>query len=180
MLVIDLVVGIASVVVGLELPNKSLDVLEFVQVVESRLNDLVLVSAGIFFVDSLETRINRRRALDAINELRSLLRIVDVHQLTKDPHHVLSSAMNTARSPARSSDPTLLRRDLSTASSCRSSRGGSPPSTLNTSMMRSFISTKIGQKIILLQRQDRTGETSTQIDINSLPERRDDLRRFRR
>lgn len=37
----------------------------------------------------LEDRIKRRAILKAMHELRSLAHIIDMHQLTKDPHMVL-------------------------------------------------------------------------------------------
>jgi hypothetical protein len=44
----------------------------------------VLGAAALFFV-TLETRLKRRRALQAVHELRGLAHIIDMHQLTKDP-----------------------------------------------------------------------------------------------
>lgn len=43
-----------------------------------------LVGGAIFLV-TLEVRFKRRRALQAIHELRALAHIIDMHQLTKDP-----------------------------------------------------------------------------------------------
>ena len=53
-------------------------------------NDVVLVGAGVFFLLTLETRIKRRRALEAIKELRAIAHIIDMHQLTKDPEWVFA------------------------------------------------------------------------------------------
>ena len=44
----------------------------------------LLGATAIFFV-TLETRLKRRRALQAVHELRALAHIIDMHQLTKDP-----------------------------------------------------------------------------------------------
>ncbi len=43
-----------------------------------------LTALAIFLV-TLETRLKRRRALQAIHELRSVAHVIDMHQLTKDP-----------------------------------------------------------------------------------------------
>lgn len=51
----------------------------------------------MFFLVSLETRLKRRQALEAIHELRSIVHVVDMHQLTKDPEVVLSVATASAR-----------------------------------------------------------------------------------
>src|SRR3989304_6144252 len=45
---------------------------ELVQTLEAGVNDLVFVAIGIFFLVTLESRIKRRRALAAIQELRSI------------------------------------------------------------------------------------------------------------
>ena len=58
---------------------------EVVPVIEAGLNVLVLVGAAIFFLLTVEARIKRKRALEAMDELRALAHVVDMHQLTKDP-----------------------------------------------------------------------------------------------
>ena len=40
--------------------------------IQSGINDVVLVGAGTFFLLTLESRIKRRRSLEAINELRAI------------------------------------------------------------------------------------------------------------
>ena len=50
----------------------------------------------------------RTRALRFIRELRALCHIVDMHQLTKDPHRVDPDTLDTASSPVR----TLTRVEL--------------------------------------------------------------------
>jgi hypothetical protein len=44
----------------------------------------VLAATAVFFV-TLETRLKRRRALQAVHELRAMAHLIDMHQLTKDP-----------------------------------------------------------------------------------------------
>jgi hypothetical protein len=44
----------------------------------------VLTALAVFLV-TLETRLKRRRALQAVHELRALAHLIDRHQLTKDP-----------------------------------------------------------------------------------------------
>jgi hypothetical protein len=43
------------------------------------------LGAGIFFLVTLETKLKRGRAVQALHELRSLAHIIDMHQLSKDP-----------------------------------------------------------------------------------------------
>lgn len=92
---------------------KTLGLAEFIQVLEAGLNDLVLIGAAIFFLLTLETRYKRTRALKAIHELRSIAHIIDMHQLTKDPHRLRSYKLfESSVSPKFSMTPFLLRRYL--------------------------------------------------------------------
>ena len=88
------------------------DATTFIQVTESLLGDLVFLGAGIAFLVTLETRVKRGRALNAINELRALAHIIDMHQLTKDPEIVLTQYVPTVASPARNMTAFELNRYL--------------------------------------------------------------------
>ena len=59
--------------------------LDFIQVLEPTLGAIFFLAALVAFLLSLETRWKRRRALDALHELRAMAHVVDLHQLTKDP-----------------------------------------------------------------------------------------------
>jgi hypothetical protein len=82
------------------------------QGVEAAANLVVLVGAGVFFLVTLEERLRRRRALRALNELRSIVHVIDMHQLTKDPSLTVSVGGKTASSPARSLSRFELTRYL--------------------------------------------------------------------
>ncbi len=64
---------------------KIISLAELIQLIEAILNDIILISAAIFFLLSLEQRIKRFRALAALDELRALAHVIDMQQLTKDP-----------------------------------------------------------------------------------------------
>ena len=85
---------------------------DFVQAVDAGINDLVFVGIAIFFLATLEARIKRRRALKALHELRSLAHIIDMHQLTKDPHVITNSGQGTKSSPKRTMTDFELSRYL--------------------------------------------------------------------
>jgi hypothetical protein len=104
----------ALATIRLEMSSKSLE--ELAQGIEAMVNDVVFVGIGLYFLLSLETRIKRKRALDALHVLRSLAHIVDMHQLTKDPERLLVPGPDTASSPAREMTPFLLARYLDYAS----------------------------------------------------------------
>lgn len=93
-------------------PERLPGLLEFVQVLEPGVNIVVLVGAAVFFLLTVETRIKRRRALAAVNELRDLAHVIDAHQLTKDPDCLLIEGEDTASSPTRELTPFEMCRYL--------------------------------------------------------------------
>ena len=82
------------------------------QAIESGVNDIIFLGIAVVFLGTVERRVKRRRALAAIHELRSLVHIVDMHQLTKDPEIVLDEHTPTASSPERSLNRFELARYL--------------------------------------------------------------------
>lgn len=107
-----IVVALVASFLSLNPAHKPLTLVEFVQALEAGINDLVLVGAGIFFLVTLESRIKRKRALNALHELRSLIHIIDMHQLTKDPERLLSEHTRTASSPGADMTRFQLNRYL--------------------------------------------------------------------
>lgn len=93
-----------------EKPQGGFDAAQFIQVLESAINDVILIGAAVFFLATLETRFKRQKALKALHELRALAHIVDMHQLTKDPERTVSGKNITPASPkARMSAGDLER-----------------------------------------------------------------------
>jgi hypothetical protein len=74
------------------------------QGIESAANLTVLTGAAMLSLLKLEERLKRRRALAALHELRSIVHVIDMHQLTKDPSKFVVRA-NTPSSP-----PVLLNK----------------------------------------------------------------------
>lgn len=103
---------VGFIVVGLRTVPRIDGLPEFLQASEAAVNEVILLALAIYFFVSLETRFKRRRALKSLHQLRSLVHIVDMHQLTKDPEYVLSPEMATASSPARSLGRFELARYL--------------------------------------------------------------------
>jgi hypothetical protein len=110
--VIALVAVMGAVLYKLRLAPGEWTWLSVIQVLESAINDIILLGAGLFFLVTLEARVKRRRALKAIHELRSLAHIIDMHQLTKDPHVLLGQGPPTANSPMRTLTHYQLARYL--------------------------------------------------------------------
>ena len=80
---------------------KALGLSDLIQLMEAGINDVLLVGAAIFFLLTTETRYKRKRALEALHEIRSIAHVIDMHQLTKDPHRILNGDQyqNTSLSP---------------------------------------------------------------------------------
>lgn len=108
-MILGLVVGLVATV---PLPTRLSGFGELVQGVESGINDIVFLGIAIFFLITIEGRLKRKRALQTIHQLRSLAHVVDMHQLTKDPERLTSSAPDTASSPERTMTPAQLGRYL--------------------------------------------------------------------
>jgi hypothetical protein len=69
------------------------------QAIESAAQDLIFLGVAIYFLLTIEGRLKRRLALRDLRRLRAIVHIVDMHQLTKDPEHLLAPAQRTASSP---------------------------------------------------------------------------------
>lgn len=107
-------IGIAGVIYSFtyaELKIESNTLGDIVTVSEAIFNDLVLLGAAIYFLTSIELRVKRRRAIKALNKLRVLAHVIDMHQLTKDPHYI-KVQRNTKNSPERKMSKFELERYL--------------------------------------------------------------------
>ena len=84
---------------------------DLLQGLDAGLNEVIFFSLAIFFLVSIEQRVKRRWALRALHRLRSIVHIVDMHQLTKDPERIVEAERraDTPSSPRR----TLTRWELS-------------------------------------------------------------------
>ena len=77
------------------------------QSLEAAVNLLILFGGALWFLMTLEERLKRRRALDALHTLRSMAHVIDMHQLTKDP-----VALVRERAPPRAMSKFELTRYL--------------------------------------------------------------------
>lgn len=114
LLLLLLVAGIVATVLAFKIQPQPASVtwLEFIQVVESGINDMIFIGVAIFFLASLENRMKRRRILKALHELRSVAHVIDMHQLTKDPQRATGHLIATPSSPANDLSPDQLIRYL--------------------------------------------------------------------
>ncbi|MGE0023356.1 MAG: hypothetical protein AB7S70_06980 [Hyphomicrobium sp.] len=88
----------------------STELTNIMQGVDSATSLLIVLGGGALYLSTFEGRWRRDRALKGLHELRSIIHVIDMHQLTKDP-----SAFGTPRtssSPNRSMTPFQLLRYL--------------------------------------------------------------------
>ena len=85
---------------------------ESVQGIEASLNTILLTGLGFLALVRLEERIKRKRVFRELHGLRSMIHVVDMHQLTKDPAALSTTFRPTAHSPSRITNPADLARYL--------------------------------------------------------------------
>lgn len=88
------------------------DLLALIEALESVVNLVILLAAGVWFFMTLEQRLKRGRVLEDLHELRGFAHVVDMHQLTKDPTTILSRGQRTSSSPRREMSRFQLTRYL--------------------------------------------------------------------
>ena len=158
---------IVAAIYGPEIEEeRRMTVTELIQVLEAGINDVILISIAMFFVWTLESRVKRRRALQALHELRSIAHVIDMHQLHKDPDRILKGRRDTRSSPRTTLSAFDLRRYLDYCSEMLSLTGKVAALHLQTlddatvvaavneiEGLTTGLSRKIWQKIDLLSRQ---------------------------
>ncbi len=97
---------------ALQIGTSGSNVFDFIQAVEAGLNGIFLVGAALLVLISLENRMKRHRVIQAINRLRGIAHVVDMHQLTKDPSIIHSGGAPTVHSPDRPLNQFELNRYL--------------------------------------------------------------------
>lgn len=136
-----------------------------VQILEPAANVAILVALGIVFIVGLEVRWKRKQALVSLHSLRSMIHVIDMHQLTKDPNVLLGEIAPTASSPKRTMNKVELQRYLDYCSEMLS-LSGKLAALFNQSVqdqvvietvneleaLSTNLTRKIWQKIIILDR----------------------------
>jgi hypothetical protein len=108
-----LVGALAAAVTSSHVPSTAFALPVLIQITEGGINVMLLFGGAALFLFGTERRLQRRRALSAIHELRALAHVVDMRQLTKDPQRVLdANFVATASSPARAMSAFEISRYL--------------------------------------------------------------------
>jgi len=153
-----------------------------IEELDAATNATVLLGAALLFLFTLESRLKRARVLRAMNELRAISHVIDMHQLTKDPSHVVVGVgQRTASSPQRTLTAFQLTRYLDYCSEMLSLVGKLAAlyaqSTSDSVVLQSVndiealtngISRKIWQKIMILD-DDLKPDTAADSSLQSNP-----------
>ena len=155
--------GIGWTIRMIGMPEETLDLVEIVPLFEAGINDILLISAGVLFLVTLETRLKRNRALKSLHILRSFAHVIDMHQLHKDPERVLERGELTPSTPRIDMSAFELSRYLDYCSEMLSligktaglyAQSTSDPVVIDTVSeiegLSNGISRKIWQKLLIL------------------------------
>jgi hypothetical protein len=134
------------------------------QGIDATFNIVVLTGGALFYLVTLERRLKRNLALKDLHKLRSIVHVIDMHQLTKDPSATLAGGGPTAHSPKRTLTSFELIRYLDYCSELLSLTGKvaalyaqvTPDATVVTAVqeleqLATSLSQKIWQKILIAQ-----------------------------
>ncbi|GLS40502.1 hypothetical protein GCM10010869_60990 [Mesorhizobium tianshanense] len=88
------------------------DAIQSVQGIESSINMIILAVLGFLALIRTEERIKRKQVFRKLHGLRSLIHVIDMHQLTKDPAVLSTNFKPASHSPARITDRGDLARYL--------------------------------------------------------------------
>ncbi|MGX7876101.1 hypothetical protein ACVDG5_028440 [Mesorhizobium sp. ORM6] len=88
------------------------DAVQSVQGIEASINTVILAVIGFLALIRTEERIKRKRVFRQLHGLRSLIHVIDMHQLTKDPATLSANFKPTAHSPTRLTNAAELARYL--------------------------------------------------------------------
>jgi hypothetical protein len=104
---LGLLVWLLLLAIGLEASSELTNIMQGLDSATS----LLLVLGGLaLYLSTLESRWRRERAMKSLYELRAIIHVIDMHQLTKDPSAYGAPRMSS--SPDRSMSPHQLLRYL--------------------------------------------------------------------
>ena len=106
--------GAVFVWVGSIIPlnQVSRDTFASVEGIEAAINTALLAALGLVALIRLEARVKRQRVALRLHGLRSVIHVIDMHQMTKDPITLSPDFEPTPASPNRDMDAVALSRYL--------------------------------------------------------------------
>jgi hypothetical protein len=134
-----------------------------VEGVEAAINTVLLAVLGLVALVRLEARVKRQRVARGLHALRSVIHVIDMHQLTKDPITLAPGFKPTRHSPVRDMTAGEMSRYLDYASELLAITGklaalyaqavpdeGVAQAVNDIELLGSSLSRKIWQKITLI------------------------------
>lgn len=147
----------------LPLSDVGQDAIGSVQGIEAAINTALLAGLGLLALIQLEARVKRRRVARGLHGLRSIIHVIDMHQLTKDPVTLSPDFTPTETSPNRDLDAVGMSRYLDYCSELLALTGklaalysqavpddGVAQAVTDIELLGSSLSRKIWQKISLI------------------------------
>jgi hypothetical protein len=135
-----------------------------VEGIEAAVNTAVLAVLGLVTLVRLEARVKRRRVAQGLHDLRSVIHVIDMHQLTKDPVTLDPSYSPTEHSPERTLGAVEMSRYLDYCSELLAMTGklaalyaqavpdeGVAAAVNDIELLGASLSRKIWQKITLIE-----------------------------
>lgn len=135
-----------------------------VQSIEAAINTALLAGLGVVALVRLEARVKRQRVARGLHGLRSVIHVIDMHQLTKDPVTLSPDFTPTEASPARDLDAVAMSRYLDYCSELLAITGklaalyaqavpdeGVAQAVTDIELLGSSLSRKIWQKIGMIE-----------------------------
>ncbi|MGL4234474.1 hypothetical protein [Tabrizicola sp.] len=142
------------------------DAIGSVQSIEAAINTALLAGLGLVALVRLEARVKRQRVARGLHALRSVIHVIDMHQLTKDPVTLSPDFTPTESSPPHDMDAVALSRYLDYCSELLAITGklaalysqavpdeGVASAVNDIELLGSSLSRKIWQKITLIDAQ---------------------------
>jgi hypothetical protein len=139
------------------------DTFDSVEGVEAAINTALLAALGLIALVRLEARVKRQRVAKGLHALRSVIHVIDMHQLTKDPVTLSPDFQPTEASPARTMSAVEMSRYLDYCSELLAITGklaalyaqavpdeGVASAVNDIEVLGSSLSRKIWQKITLI------------------------------
>jgi hypothetical protein len=139
------------------------DAIGSVEGVEAAINTALLAILGLVALMQLEARVKRQRVARGLHQLRSIIHVIDMHQLTKDPITLSPAFRRTKHSPPRDMDGWSMSRYLDYCSELLAITGklaalyaqavpddGVARAVNDIEVLGSSLSRKIWQKITLI------------------------------
>jgi hypothetical protein len=144
------------------------DTIGSVEGIEAAINTVLLAGLGLVALVGLEARVKRRRVARGLHQLRSVIHVIDMHQLTKDPVSLDPAFRPTEHSPRRDLDRVALSRYLDYCSELLALTGklaalyaqavpdeGVAAAVNDIELLGASLSRKIWQKITLIEAQPK-------------------------